>query len=165
MQAGHETSPSTPWWWWWTWWAILYPIKVAQGAPPSWLSPSTVVGDSAAHVENICLQRYFSCGRPLCRKESCCKSIRCKGYEGMCAGYMLRRKGWIMVALVGAYLGFHSCRTTIAMFCCYSTSIPSQDICEPLGFLRFLWCILNMRRGGVAVAGVLCSAWSIVNRS
>ena len=39
----------------------------------------------------------------------------------------------------------------------------NKDICTSLGFLRFLWCILNMKTGGVIVAGILCSTWSIVN--
>ena len=34
-----------------------------------------------------------------------------------------------------------------------------------IGFIRFLWCVMNMTKRGLVVAGVLCPTWSIVNRS
>lgn len=39
-----------------------------------------------------------------------------------------------------------------------------DDILDDMGFLRWLWCILNVKRGGLMAAGILCSSWSIVNR-
>ena len=40
-----------------------------------------------------------------------------------------------------------------------------QDILDDMGFLRWIWACLNIRKGGLAILGVLCSTWSIVNRT
>lgn len=48
-----------------------------------------------------------------------------------------------------------------------STSLlaHAQDILSPQGFVRFLWAAMNLAAGGLCVAGVKCSTWSIVNRT
>ncbi len=41
----------------------------------------------------------------------------------------------------------------------------TQDILTSRGFLRFLWAAMNLKGGALLVAGILCSTWSVVNRS
>lgn len=39
-----------------------------------------------------------------------------------------------------------------------------DDLLSPVGFLRSLWAVMNLKLGGLLSAGIKCSSWSIVNR-
>ena len=39
----------------------------------------------------------------------------------------------------------------------------AKDILTPLGFVRHLYAVLNVARGGLISAGVVCSSWSRIN--
>ena len=41
----------------------------------------------------------------------------------------------------------------------------AEDINTSAGFVRHLWAIMNMLPGALCTIGVVCSTWSICNRS
>ena len=41
----------------------------------------------------------------------------------------------------------------------------TQDILEPLGFLRHLYACMNLTVGGLCFLGVVCSSWVTINRN
>lgn len=43
-------------------------------------------------------------------------------------------------------------------------SSGAKDILTSEGFLRWIWAAMNIKEGGLLVAGILCSTWSVVNR-
>ena len=41
----------------------------------------------------------------------------------------------------------------------------AEDINTARGFTRHIWSICNLQRGGLAFGGVVCSSWTLINRS
>ena len=63
------------------------------------------------------------------------------------------------------YQGWKTWMRFVFWFITVSHVSTSEDILSPLGFIRALWAVMNLRPGGCLVAGIKCSTWSIVNRS
>ena len=40
-----------------------------------------------------------------------------------------------------------------------------EDILSDIGFIRHLWCTMNLAHGGLLAMGVVCSSWSIMSRA
>ena len=50
------------------------------------------------------------------------------------------------------------------LYSCMECTWPAQDILTDIGFLRHLWSVMQMFRGGLLSLAIKCSSWSAMSR-